>query len=663
MKSSFAARGTLSGAALLAVAALFLAVLGGAPAEAATSGQATFTIGAGKAGKVLSGKKGKVSTIAPAKGRKAGSKVKVTAPVKSLSVSASAQSRLAGGIRFKQGRRSVNLTGITVTVGGGSTVVRGKIRGKVINVFNARGKADIDAAVKTVELKASKLSLTGVAAKALRKGLKLKKLPAAQIGTFAFSGKVTEEGPTGPTGPTSPTGPTGPTSPTGPTGPTNPDIVDPYLAQCGVAATSETAGTAPSPAPLPVLADAQTSTGPGTFAWGLKSSFRSYINFVAGGSLHALDGATRENPSPTAGFVFNVADGSYSDNGTDTPDDDKAIINGTGTSLFCGTGHQFRVALSDPTVVIDGANSRITVDIDTNLTGVWTPSQRIDLAELDLDAAQATYNKSGAEITWADVPATLSADADGLIPGYSGGTALDPITVGVNVAEGTGFPLAEYCNVSTGSITTWPATPAPLTSVAGISGATGAKATTDGSLDWGVRQGMRGSMFNAIVIYNSPDVTRSNNSDMTGAGKFFTWPAAATPGSHLAGEAGLADDKAVIPLAGTVGLCSEAHGYGTVITAPRVVIDGANSRISANVAARVGTGWLRSTVDFVKFDATAVTPTTTPVSGGDEYTWVIPDGTVTLTAEGAKIIGVLGGTYVEGAAFQGFTASTVVPTE
>ncbi|MGK2931324.1 MAG: HtaA domain-containing protein [Solirubrobacterales bacterium] len=415
-----------------------------------------------------------------------------------------------------------------------------------------------------------------------------------------------------------------------------------------------------------MLTDSQNSTGPATFGWGFKSSFRSYINFVAGGSLHALDGATRESPSPTAGFTFSVADGSFSDNGNDDPADDKAIISGTGTALFCGTGHGFRVALSNPTVVIDGDNSRLVVDIDTNLSGVWTPSQRIDLADLDLDAAQATYNKSGAEITWNSIPTALSTEAAGLIPGYAAGVSLDPITVGVNVAEGSGFPLPASCTLTqTAGMAAYPDTPgrpAALPALATPVTATG------GRLDWGIRSGLRGTMSSPGGQFNvSGGATRSDPVTMAGAGKFFTWPSSAA--SYDAGAAGDADDSLVLHGSGSVGLCQTAHGYGTVISDPSVVIDGANSRVTAGVATRVGPQWIRARVDLVKFDSAGATVSKVPGTGNQTISWTLADpagtpavGPVTLTADGQDVLNPLSAaTYVEGAAFQGLTVSVVVP--
>ncbi|MGB0119372.1 MAG: HtaA domain-containing protein [Solirubrobacterales bacterium] len=649
MSSSFASRPTTAALALVAVLSVVILALSGAVANAAeTTGTATITIGNGKSGKVLSGKKGKTSAVAPAKAKKLGKKTRIQAEVKTLTVAKTSKAALKGGIKLKYGKRKVKATGLKLSISSKKTLVKGKLGGKSMTIFKVNGKAKADLEGNSVKVNSSKLNLTSAAGKKLRKSLKLKKRPSGKVGTFVFYGKVTEA-------PVDPCVANPEAEGCGPV-----VLTDPYMAQCGVEATSQAVPGLPAAQPLPVLAGAQSSTAPATFSWGLKASFRAYINFAAGGSLHALDGATRDGFGPTAGFNFNVADSTYTSNGTADPDDDQAIINGSGTSLFCGTGHGFRVAISNPTVVIDGANSRIVADIDTNLTGVWTSAQRVDVADLDLAAAQPTYNKSGAEITWADVPATLSTAMDGVIPGYAAGAALDPITVGATVTTGTDFPRADYCDVTTGTISAWPETPGQLAPVASITGG----AATDGSLEWGIRQGLRGmNPGNPIVVTTSGDVTSSDGADMTGAGKYFTWPVGETAGVHSPGEAGLADDKLVLPLGGTVGLCSEAHGYGSVYSNPRVVIDGANSRISIDVAARVGVDWLRSTVDFVKFDASAITPTSTPVGGGDELTWVVPDGAPTLTADGSKIIKVLSGTYVEDAAFQGFTVSAVVAGE
>ena len=98
------------------------------------------------------------------------------------------------------------------------------------------------------------------------------------------------------------------------------------------------------------------------------------------------------------------------------------------------------VVAPDPTVVIDGANSRIVATISENINGgglfgpvgAWETPQRVDLADLDLSGVTPTYGTG--TVTWSAVPATLSESASpfATYPQGPGPVALDPITVTVS---------------------------------------------------------------------------------------------------------------------------------------------------------------------------------------------------------------------------------------
>ncbi len=118
------------------------------------------------------------------------------------------------------------------------------------------------------------------------------------------------------------------------------------------------------------------------------------------------------------------------------------MINGTGTVVYCNEPHGFRIAISNPTVVIDGANSRIIADLDTNITGEWTPTRRVDFMTLDLSGVTPASPEAGT-VRWPDVPTELSETGAAALrfcdipitpdapPSclYPAGTAFDPITV------------------------------------------------------------------------------------------------------------------------------------------------------------------------------------------------------------------------------------------
>jgi hypothetical protein len=177
--------------------------------------------------------------------------------------------------------------------------------------------------------------------------------------------------------------------------------------------------------------------------WAVKSSLNGYINSV--GSIVGLNGALVNRPPgpltiPPNNFLFEFDSGQLAENGAGT-EDDQAITNATGTVVYCNSPHGFRIAISNPTVVIDGANSRLIADVDTNISGDWMPTQRVDLVTLDLTSITPTV-QPGVRTTWSNVPTTLTqAGSDALrlcevsVPGappgclYPAGTAFAPITV------------------------------------------------------------------------------------------------------------------------------------------------------------------------------------------------------------------------------------------
>jgi len=706
MRSSFTPPTGLSALALLATA-MFLLLAGSSPANAAvrSTGNATFSIGNGKAAKVMKKSKVKVSGVGAAKTGKVGKRVQVKAPVRTLTVRNRSSATLRGGLRIKAGTRKVVVRGLTVKLNDAKTFIKGRIGKKKLIVFRANGKPTVSTEAGTVRLAAAKLSLTRPAAKQVRKTLKLKRLPAAQVGSFSFFGKVTDDTPIDPCV----------------TDPTGAGCPDPYLAQCGVEATSVTTGNLPVAAPLPVLAGAKDVAAGNSVTWGFKSSFRSYIIFGASGSLQAVAPATvQAGMGPVAsGFNFPVEGGEYAANNAIDTSDDQAIVPGTGTSLFCATGHGFRIAISNPTVVIDGANSRLVADVDTNLTGVWTPTQRIDIATLDLSDVSPFYNKSGSEVSWSDIPVTMTQAGGDVICGtgeqaacsYTAGTELDPIDVTVKTPYDTSdlTSLANYVetelpfpiqNPTIGGCTlpnpvdgnrtidaaqaanpaaspVWKTNASAAAAVPDISGAT---AVTGGRLDWGVRSGLRGTV-NATGEFNlSSGVTASNSpyygtgmgaipppavpgvGQMSGPGKFFTWPANSSGGFYDP----TGDGRLVLRTSGRVAFCQTqtAQVYGTVLSNPTVIIDGADSRITVDIATRYRLSWVRGTVDIASLDLAAVTPVSVDDSGTTTVSWALPDsGPVTLTADGEDMLNMLSkNIYVAGALLDGATIRASFPT-
>lgn len=640
-------------------------------------------------------------------------------PVTNLELGQAPTARLDGSLKLSLGKRAAHLRELLVQPAGNRTAVSAKLGKQRLVVFRAKGQVQLGPTL--LKLDDARLSLTGKAAKALKGKLGLDQLSAGKIGTLSVDAKL----------PPAPA----PKTDSGDGGakekeeqPTPPEL-DPYFAQCGVKATSEATGSLPAAAALPTLSGAKEVVG-AVETWGFKQSFRSYVVFAAGGSLKAMDGATTNGAPPViSSFDFPVTGGEYAANGQIDMTDDQAVVEGAGTALFCATGHGFRVAISNPTIVIDGADSRVVADVDTNLSGVWTPSQRIDLADLDLAGITPFYNVSGSEITWSDIPATLTDAGAKAICGSSGsspciyteGTELDPVDVAVatpydnsdldalaTYVEGNlPFPISDPtqggCTLPIDSLTppgyktidavqalhatpatqpTWldaASNPAPLPTLGS------ATALNGGGLDWGFRRSLRASINGSGQFNLAGGATASHEyfgnggtgvKSMGDAGKFFTWPAqTSAAGSYAAGGPGNADDRLILRSQGRVAFCQTqaAQAYGTVFSNPTVVIDGANSRITLDVATRYRLSWVRGVVDFATLDLSdpSVTVSETDSSGTTTVEWVFPAaseavtpnvGPVELTTDGEAVVNMLSRTgYIAGLGLDGVKVRASFP--
>lgn len=404
----------------LAMAFLLLGavvVLGGSFAGSAgaveTSGSSVVTLGTGKAGQKLINQGVRFKAQSPATRKKLSSgRTRITATAGDAQVTGTAKVTLRGGITLKRGKRQFKLRGLVIKSKTKQTTVKGKLGGKLTTVAKVDGKSAVDPVAGTVEISKGKFSLAGKAIKKAKNKLKLKQAPKGTIGKMDLGVQAAFE--------------------------------DPYLAECGLEADTKTAGTLPAATPLPELNGAVSSAG-NPITWGVKLSLRGYIAGI--GKIVGLDGAVVNRlpfpgPPPT-GFTF-PDDAEYAANGSGSADD-QAVLNGSGSILFCNAPHGFRIVLSNPTVVIDGDNSRLIADVDTNTTDLgtgisdWIPAQRIDFANLDTSSIVPETDVPGKQ-TWTGVPTSLTAaGAESLRlcegnPGpctYIDGAEFDPITVTV----------------------------------------------------------------------------------------------------------------------------------------------------------------------------------------------------------------------------------------
>lgn len=438
MSSSLARRGITTALTVFAAAIFCSFWFGSAAASAApaVTGKASFTVGAGKAGAVLVKQKVKVRKVGAASVARKGKRFVARLPVRNLVHHKRTDASLKGGFLFRKGKRAVKVRNLKVIVRrNGKIKVAGVIqrvggkgsgRRSVRNLFNVTGKAKIatkgsvaEGSSTRLRIKHGRVSLTAGTARKVRRQLGLKRNPRGKIATLKLNAVRTDD-----------------------------PVVDPYHEKCGVPVARVVRNAWPDAAPLPTLSNALAANSAEGIVWGFSTSFRGYVFGTMSGNapppdlgdqaLQALDGASRSGfpLNPTRGFSFPVTDGDYAENSAD-PADDQAILNGSGTALMCNSKHGFWVSISDPTVVIDGADSRIVADVSQNLygpqlDGPWQQSQRIDLARLDLTGI--TPDSGPGTVSWASVPVTLSPEAAPFAT-YGAGKELDPITVTLETQE------------------------------------------------------------------------------------------------------------------------------------------------------------------------------------------------------------------------------------
>lgn len=194
---------------------------------------------------------------------------------------------------------------------------------------------------------------------------------------------------------------------------------------------------AAAPAPAAASPAARAATVPltdGTLDWGIKKSFRDYLaGPIADGSLTPADGA-RTNADGS--FRFASGEGDY-DTAT------HAV-----SAAFRGSVHLYGhhgaldIALSGFRLETRGSTGTLRADVRTGTgeDGTGEPertTKNVALAALDLSGVKP--DSGGGKLTFADVPATLTADGAEAFQGYyKKGEELDPVTLAVTPGGGAG---------------------------------------------------------------------------------------------------------------------------------------------------------------------------------------------------------------------------------
>lgn len=342
-------------AAALAASALAAAAVP-AVASAASSGATTIELG-GPVARSLRAQGVKLSARRPARANAR----RIVLPV-ARGTTSKLHHRGAVVLRSRTGRRTrtVKLTGWQTKVAARRTTISAKLGRRRVAVFAATYRAAArTTADDKVTLSASTVRLTPKGAKALRRALALRSLPAGVIGKAKLTATV-GPGPGRTTRPTDPRTGGGGNSGGGNSGgggggstPTNPD---PRCQGFGTGSVPE----ASAPLARPAGAPSVISTG---FWWRPKES---WLQYLAGGpdannGVQVSGGATPGAPERVG---TNPASLVYRFQFTLDPvaswyQDGKGVLYFTGQVRFTYSSHGIDIAMKNPEVQVDGASGRV----------------------------------------------------------------------------------------------------------------------------------------------------------------------------------------------------------------------------------------------------------------------------------------------------------------
>ncbi len=367
-------------ASLLALAASVALIAAMAAPAAAYKGQgdAVIVTAEHSKGRTLSGQGVKLLAGAGA-GSQGG---KLTLPIGELNPLAQPSAQTAAALTFKRGKRTVALTGIRLDLARG--VLAGRLGHTETDVFWLGAASQVNGSAGTVALSDGKLRLTAAAAETLEDELGLKRA----------------------------------------------------LVRKGVGMVWLAAHAFPTHGP------AQKVTG-GSLDWGFLTSWREYIykNLGPGsvGSITTEGGATTvgEPSKPGSYFSFPASGGSFEQGLFGATD--KLSLNAGGSVKFAKPGHCIvEIKFSDIVVTL-GTASSIVADLDYDIdkfNGMGcdpVPPVSVPNTEIAVLGSVAP-SLSGSTISWANLPATLTAAAaTPFAPTYKAGHALDPATISVQV--------------------------------------------------------------------------------------------------------------------------------------------------------------------------------------------------------------------------------------
>ncbi|MFE6050787.1 HtaA domain-containing protein [Kitasatospora sp. NPDC056446] len=374
-------------------------------------------------------------------------------------------------------------------------------------------------------------------------------------------------------------------------------------------------------------AAAEGKVSGGRLDWGIKQSFLTYLTGPIAKGKWSLTGGAATVGGNT--FRFHSANGTY----------DPAT--GALTAAFSGgvrfTGHQengvdaLDMSLGRLTFrAVQGGAAGLYADVSSKSkeTGQVSSAGQAKLADLSL--AGVDLRGAGGTLTLSSVPATLTdAGAKAFGNFYQAGTALDPLTLSVNLPAAQAASAPPAPAPAPTAAQSAPAA-APSTAPAAEPTAPAPAARTGfaaGSLDWGVRRTFRDYVTGTIA-----QGRWELGAGAADGGAFFRWTPA--KGSYDPATGALTAD-----FGGTVrftGLRSgDTYGLDLTLAAPGVTVADGRGRLVADVSGRTPDGAVQQlgSVELAAFDPAGLT-----VDGGLLKAVELP---LTLTEGGAKAFGGL----------------------
>ena len=350
----------------------------------------------------------------------------------------------------------------------------------------------------------------------------------------------------------------------------------------------------------------------GRLDWGIKQSFLTYVTGpIAKGSWGLTGGAATVGGST---FRFHSATGTY--------DPETGAL----TAAFSGgvhfTGHEENgVNALDMTIGrltlraggTGGAGLYADVTSKAKDTGKVTTAGQARLADLSL--AGLDLRGAAGTLTLSNVPATLTAaGATAFGNFYTAGTALDPLTLSVNLpaAAKTAVPTSEAPSPSASPAAPAPtptptATVAPTAAPAPAAGTAAPAEFANGSLDWGVRRTFRDYVTGSIA-----QGRWELGGGAADGGAFFRWTPArgsydAATGALTAAFAGTVHFKGMQSADARGGA---SYGLDLALANTVVTIADGHGKLTADVSGRTADGAAQqlAAVELATFDAGSLAP-------------------------------------------------------